>query len=340
MKKFMKAFAVLSAMAMLAGSFVSCSSDDDSSDPKPAATEYTCTNCGTKYTTEAAKDNCATKAGCPKYEAGTTTYTCTNCGTAYDTEAEKDNCDKQAGCPKYVAPEFSSYTSDFAKIATKAGITPSTSNDGKVNVESPLNEVAYFDDATFYFMNASKAKGGLTFRTVNADNKTYALCYSKSSFTVADDINDAEGAKTLNGKAVGDTVTFKYDSEKETGAGADYCQQFIGLNLANAGAAATDDVEVSFEFKVVANSACSDDSGIVCLIDETGKVLAVETGLKLKSATSDAPDVRTIKATVKGDKQVIILFSRNGCQKPDSSNANKSAGGINVLSIKAEKAAN
>lgn len=69
MKKFMKALAVFAAMAMLAGSFVSCSSDDDSSDSKPAATKYKCDGCGTEYATEAEKENCAKQAGCPKYVA-------------------------------------------------------------------------------------------------------------------------------------------------------------------------------------------------------------------------------------------------------------------------------
>ena len=103
MKKFMKALAVFAAMAMLAGSFVSCSSDDDSSGSKPAATKYTCTNCGTEYSTEAEKNNCAKQAGCPKYVAEATKYKCDGCGTEYDTEAEKENCAKQAGCPKYEA---------------------------------------------------------------------------------------------------------------------------------------------------------------------------------------------------------------------------------------------
>ena len=69
MKKFMKALAVFAAMAMLAGSFVSCSSDDDSSGSKPAATKYKCDGCGTEYGTEAEKNNCAKQAGCPKYVA-------------------------------------------------------------------------------------------------------------------------------------------------------------------------------------------------------------------------------------------------------------------------------
>ena len=69
MKKFMKALAVFAAMAMLAGSFVSCSSDDDSSDSKPAATKYKCDGCGTEYDTEEEKKACAKQEGCPKYVA-------------------------------------------------------------------------------------------------------------------------------------------------------------------------------------------------------------------------------------------------------------------------------
>lgn len=121
MKKFMKAFAVLSAMAMLAGSFVSCSSDDDSGSSKPAATTYKCSGCNTEYATEAEKNNCGKQSGCPKY--GVTTYTCSGCNTAYDTEAEKDNCAKQSGCPKYVAPAtYSTYSWDLL-TATVSDIT-------------------------------------------------------------------------------------------------------------------------------------------------------------------------------------------------------------------------
>ena len=146
MKKFMKALAVFAAMAMLAGTFVSCSPDDDSSGSKPAATKYTCTNCGTEYGTEAEKNNCAKQAGCPKYVAEATKYKCDGCGTEYDTEEEKNNCAKQAGCPNYVA-EATSLSLDFTsdELANKIKAYSFTTTDA--NKGTTIAETACFIDA-------------------------------------------------------------------------------------------------------------------------------------------------------------------------------------------------
>lgn len=143
MKKFMKAFAVLSAMAMLAGSFVSCSSDDDSSDPKPAATTYTCTSCGTVYGTEAEKNNCDKQSGCPKYVVK---YTCDGCGTEYATEAEKDACDNLKTCAGYVAGTTSlslDFTSD--ELANKIKAYSFTTTDASKG--TTIEETACYIDA-------------------------------------------------------------------------------------------------------------------------------------------------------------------------------------------------
>ena len=146
MKKFMKALAVFAAMAMLAGSFVSCSSDDDSSGSKPAATKYTCTNCGTEYGTEAEKNNCAKQAGCPKYVAEATKYTCDGCGTEYATAAERDACDNLKNCAGYEAGTTSlslDFTSD--ELANKIKAYSFTTTD--VNKGTTIEQTACTIDA-------------------------------------------------------------------------------------------------------------------------------------------------------------------------------------------------
>lgn len=321
MKKFMKALAVFAAMAMLAGSFVSCSSDDDSSDSKPAATKYTCTNCGTEYATEAERDNCDKQAGCPKYVAEATKYKCDGCGTEYDTEAEKNNCAKQEGCPNYVAEAYS-FTADFTKLNTTiTGITVAAEDaKGKAKLKA-TEEVAFDEVAVLY----SRSEGKLIRR---AAGDTYSINYGNNSLAKAG--ASGNGQFTAEEAEVGKTIDFAQkigDTQNRDG--------YVGVDLSKKSSiAATADVKVTFDFYTVANKDCSDDCGVVAVVDADGKVLASKTGLKLKTGAGSS-EKETIEVTIKGGTKAYLLFSRNGCTKGGSS-----SGGIDVTGIKVEELTN
>lgn len=249
-----------------------------------------------------------------------TKYKCDGCGTEYDTEEEKNNCAKQAGCPKYVAEAYS-FTADFTKLNTTiTGITVAAESSGKAKLTA-TEEVAFDEVAVLY----SRSEGKLTRR---AAGDTYSINYGNSSLAKAGASGD--GQFTAEEAEVGKTIVFTQkinDAQNRDG--------YVGVDLSKKSSIATTaDVKVTFDFYTVANKDCSDDCGVVAVVDADGKVLASKTGLKLKTGAGSS-EKETIEVTIKGGTKAYLLFSRNGCTKKG-----KSSGGIDLTGIKVEELTN
>ena len=322
MKKFMKALAVFAAMAMLAGTFVSCSSDDDSSDSKPAVTKYKCDGCGTEYGTEAEKNNCAKQAGCPKYVAGATKYTCDGCGTEYDTEEEKNNCAKQAGCPKYEAvvpaePQAVTYDSTALTEAdlTTIGVAEWASKLYNFPIATEMTTKELSNNVVVGW-KGSKA-GVLRFRAEAAGvaNIT-SLNYNGGLGNAGDMV------------AVGSKITATIDRYVgvKTVAGTAYTYKLTGF------------VTGINKAEAAKNGALVDTgslTGKVALVAADNTVLAVHE-LELNKGATTWKDVNqeltgSITAT---DTEVRVVFSREGAQKyKESGKTYSGSGGFDVVKL-------
>ena len=98
--------------------------------------------------------------------------------------------------------------------------------------------------------------------------------------------------------------------------------RYCGFDASKAGV--TSDITVEFAYKVVNSTNASDDTGLIAIVDGNKKVLAVKTGLKVKSGS----DTGTISAKIPATDKAILYFSRGG----------QNGGGLDVTAITAKKA--
>ena len=169
----------------------------------------------------------------------------------------------------------------------------------------------------------SRSEGKLIRRKAG---ETYSINYGNSSLAKAG--ASGNGQFTAEEAAVGSTIDFGQKiGEAQNRDG------YVGVDLTKVETLTADkDVKITFSFYTVANKDCSDDCGVVAVVDANGRVLASKTGLKLKTGAGSG-DVETVEVTVKGQTQAYLLFSRNGCTKPDKNGEIKSSGGIDVTGI-------
>ena len=216
--------------------------------------------------------------------------------------------------PTEPAPKYS-FTADMTKLGTTIEGIVAATEDSSGKAKLTVSEETVFDGSAVLY---SRSEGKLIRRKAG---ETYSINYGNSSLAKAG--ASGNGQFTAEEAAVGSTIDFGQKiGEAQNRDG------YVGVDLTKVETLTADkDVKITFSFYTVANKDCSDDCGVVAVVDANGRVLASKTGLKLKTGAGSG-DVETVEVTVKGQTQAYLLFSRNGCTK-----SGKGSGGIDVTGI-------
>ncbi len=190
----------------------------------------------------------------------------------------------------------------------------SKSNHCVVNVDEADNKTVY----SFDYSTLGSFENGTT-ALYNASKKYYndaVYAYYNASSGSALRIRTSGGVNTaLNYN--GENTTTKDAAVGGTVAEGSY---YVGIDLSKL-TLTSETVKVEVTVTPNGSDKATDDSGIVYLVNETtGKVVAVETGVKIKSGGES----RTITVEVSKTSDVRIFFSRNG----------NNGGGIDITAIK------